>query len=104
LCFNQIAQAMGISVPDEPRPDDKITLTYEEFLDAIERMREVEFLIERDPADAWQDFVGWRLNYEAAAYAVAAAIEAVPALWSGPRRYKMAPIAPIRPGKGKPQK
>ena len=46
-------------------------------------MREVDFPIERDPAEAWPDFVGWRVNYEQAAYAVAAAVDAVPALWSG---------------------
>jgi hypothetical protein len=104
LCFRQIAQAMGISVPDEPGPDDRVSLTYEEFLDAIARMREVDFPIERDSdlPGAWEDFAGWRLNYEATAYAVAAAVDAVPALWSGPRRHKMAPIAPIRPPKGRP--
>jgi hypothetical protein len=38
-------------------------------------MREVSFPIERDPAEAWTDFVGWRINYEQAAYAVAAAAD-----------------------------
>jgi hypothetical protein len=42
----------------------------------------VDFPIERDPAEAWPDFVGWRVNYERAAYAVAAAVDSVPALWS----------------------
>ena len=50
-------------------------------------MREVDFPIERDPGEAWPDFVGWRVNYEQAAYALAYAIDAVPALWSGPRRH-----------------
>jgi hypothetical protein len=67
-------------------------------------MREVDFPIERDPAAAWADFVGWRLNYEQAAYAVAAAVDAVPALWSGPRRRRTPPIAPIRPPLGRPSK
>lgn len=104
LCFGQIAQAMGIKVPDEPGPLDQVSLTYDEFLDAVARMREVDFPIERerDLAQAWEDFIGWRVNYEAAAYAVAAAVDAVPALWSGPRRHKIAPIPPIRPGKGRP--
>ena len=31
-----------------------------------------------------------------------AAVYAVPALWSGPRRRKVSPIAPIRPGRGRP--
>jgi hypothetical protein len=104
LCLSQIAQAMGIDVPDEPGPDDQISLTYQEFLDAIARMREVDFPIERDPAQAWPEFVGWRVNYERAAYAIAAAIDAVPALWSGARRRRIAAIPPIRPGKGRPPK
>ena len=65
-------------------------------------MREVDFSVERDPADAWDDFVGWRLNYERVSYAVAAAGDAVPALWSGPRRRHTDPIPPIRPGRGRP--
>jgi hypothetical protein len=70
---------MGFDIPDEPGPDATTSLTYAEFLDAVARMREVGFPIERDPAEAWPDFVGWRVNYERAAYAVAAAVYAVPA-------------------------
>ncbi len=103
-CFNQIARAMGIDVPDEPEPGGGISVSYQEFLEAIGRMREVDFPIEREPADAWPDFVGWRVNYEQAAYAVAAAVDAVPALWSGPRRRRMPAIAPIRPARGRPPK
>jgi hypothetical protein len=102
-CFTQIAQAMGIQVPDEPDPRGTISLTYQEFLDAVARLRELDFPIERAPAVAWPDFVGWRLNYEQAAYAVAAAIDAVPALWSGPRRQHTPAIAPIRPPLGRPR-
>jgi hypothetical protein len=97
LCFNRIARAMGIQVPEQPDPEGRISLTYEEFLAAVTRMREVGFPIERDPAEAWPDFAGWRINYEQAAYAVAAAVDAVPALWSGPRRHRTQPIEPIRP-------
>ncbi len=104
LCFRQIARAMGIEVPNEPDPAGGISLGYQEFLDAVARMREVDFPIERDPADAWADFVGWRVNYEQAAYAVAAAADAVPALWSGPRRRRAPAIAPIRPPLGRPPK
>jgi hypothetical protein len=104
LCFNQIAQAMGIKVPGEPHPESGISLTYEEFLGAIDRMREVDFPIERDPAEAWTDFVGWRVNYEQAAYAVAADLHAVRALWSGERQPSTPPIPPIRPPLGRPPK
>src|SRR6516164_8249394 len=104
LCFRQIARAMGIDVPDEPDPNGQITLTYQEFLDAVERMRKVDFPIKREPDEAWPEFVGWRLYYEQAAYAVAFAVDAVPALWSGPRRRSDPPIPPFRPPLGRPPK
>ncbi|HEV2374015.1 MAG TPA: hypothetical protein VGS19_17900 [Streptosporangiaceae bacterium] len=102
ICLNRIAQAMGFDIPDDPGPNAQTTVTYDEFLEAVARMREVDFPIERDPEEAWPDFVGWRVNYERAAYAVAAAVSAVPALWSGPRRHPMSPIPPIRPQRGRP--
>jgi hypothetical protein len=103
-CFHRIATTMGFDIPDEPGPDAATTVTYAEFLAAVARMREVGFPIDREPAEAWPDFVGWRVNYEQAAYAVAAAVYAVPALWSGPRRHPVSPIPPIRPGRGHPPK
>lgn len=89
--------AMGIELPDEPDPGAGISLSYQEFLEAAARMREVKFPVEREAAQAWPDFVGWRANYEAAAYAVAAAVDAVPALWSGPRRHRTPPFPPSAP-------
>jgi hypothetical protein len=103
-CFNRVARTMGFDIPEEPLPEAGTSLTYDDFLAAVARMREVGFPIERDPAEAWPDFVGWRVNYERAAYAVAAAVYAVPALWSGPRRHPVSPIAPIRPDRGHPPK
>jgi hypothetical protein len=103
ICFQDIARAMGLKIPDEPDPQAGISITYDEFLEAIERMRFVDFTTERDPADAWPDFVGWRVNYEAAAFAIGYAIDAVPAKWSGPRRDKKHPaIPPVRPPFGRP--
>ena len=93
-CFGRIANAMGFDVPEEPDPDAGISVTYEQFLVAVARMREVDFPIERDPAQAWPEFVGWRVNYERAAFAVAAAVDAVPAMWSGPRRTAPSPSRP----------
>jgi hypothetical protein len=103
LCFKDVARAMGKNIPEEPDPDAGIAISYEEFLDAIARMRKVNFPIERDAADAWPDFVGWRVNYEAAAFAIARELDVVPALWSGPRRHANCPqIPPIRPPEGRP--
>jgi hypothetical protein len=102
VCFREVARGMGFKVPEEPDPGGRINLTYQDFLDAVERLREVDFPIERDPADAWPDFVGWRVTYEQAAYAVAADVDVVPALWSGPRRLGDPAIRPTRPPAGHP--
>jgi hypothetical protein len=102
VCFREVAGAMGFTVPEEPTPGGQITLSYQEFLEAVGRLREVDFPIERDPHAAWPDFVGWRVTYEQAAYAVAAEVDAVPALWSGPRRTGEPAIPPIRPTVGHP--
>src|ERR1700689_1201982 len=79
-----------------------ICFTYEEFVDAVARMEKVDFPIDRKPEEAWPDFVGWRVNYEQAAYAIAYALDVVPALWSGPRPHPRPQIAPIRPPEGRP--
>jgi hypothetical protein len=96
-CLTRVARALDCPVPDQPDKDAGISLGYEDFLDAVQRMREVGFEFELDPRDAWPHFVGWRVNYEQAAYAIAYAIDAPPALWSGPRRYKAQQIGPDRP-------
>ena len=102
-CFQDVATAMGFTIPADPDPDLGISLSYEDFLVAIARLEEVDFPIERKPEEAWPDFVGWRVNYEQAAYAIAYAVDAVPAQWSGPRRHKhWKAISPYRPPTGRP--
>jgi hypothetical protein len=102
LCFTRIAQALGVPVPDDAEPASGITLSFAEFADAIARLRRVGFPIERSPEQAWPDFVGWRVNYERAAYAIACAVSAPPALWSGPRRSGASTVPPLRPPDNEP--
>jgi hypothetical protein len=83
---------MGFPVDPDPDPDAGVSLSYQEFLDAVAWLRAAGFPVERDPAEAWPDFVGWRAHYEQAAYALAFAIDAVPVQWSGPRRHPYAAI------------
>ena len=96
-CFTRIAQALGVPVPEEADPRTGISLTYADFEEAVARLGTVAFPIEREPEQAWPDFVGWRVNYERAAYAIAWAVSAPPALWSGPRRSGASPVPPLRP-------
>lgn len=97
LAFRQLAAAIDHHVPDDPSPDDDIDLTPEEFVAAAERARFTGMVFEREPDRAWIHFKGWRVNYEAAAYALAARLDVVPALWSGPRVRPGPPLPPVRP-------
>jgi len=92
-----IAATFDLPVEDDPDPDAELQLSYAEYLDGIGRISSTSFRLERTPEQAWPDFRGWRVNYEAVAYALAARLDAVPAPWTGPRRTGDRPMAPIRP-------
>lgn len=95
-CLRTILHTLGEPTDDEPDPDGDVALTYEEFLAGLERMRESCFPMSRSTEQAWRDFCGWRVNYETVAYRLAWKLDAVPALWSGPRRHGDPPMPPVR--------
>ncbi len=97
LAFRQLAATVGIDVDEDPSPDDSIQLTEQEFVAAAERARATGMVFEREPEQAWPHFKGWRVNYEEAAYALAATLDVVPALWSGPRLRPGPPLPPVTP-------
>jgi hypothetical protein len=96
LALRDIAAIEAIPIRMDPSPDDDIQLTFAEFADAADRLVEGGLPTERSPEEAWADFKGWRINYEDAVYGLALHIDAVPALWSGPRRRADGPIPPDR--------
>jgi len=94
-CLRELAGAVGIAVDPDPRPDAAVALRFEEFTAGVERLAEVGFPMERSAEEAWADFCGWRVNYEAAALALAWRLDAVPAPWTGARRRRL-PEVPTR--------
>ena len=94
--LREIAPVWGFRPPADPRPDDPLALTYEEYLEGVERMREAGVALERSAEQAWPHFRGWRVNYEAAAYFLGELVTAVPGPWSGPRR-RVGRVEPHRP-------
>jgi hypothetical protein len=98
ITLRKLARGIGIQVPDDPHPDDPIALTRADFDAAVARMRAAGWVFEREPGDAWPHFHGWRVNYEAAAYALARFLDLPPAVWSGTRpRHRPPPQLPARP-------
>jgi hypothetical protein len=101
--LNRIAKTLGWEVDPDPSPEGPIELTYEEFAEAVEGLRDAGFSMERDAERAWPVFVGWRVNYERVAYRLADRVTAPPAPWSGPRRHlRSGPVAPHRPPQRSP--
>ncbi|MFL6163553.1 MAG: hypothetical protein ACJ74U_15175 [Jatrophihabitantaceae bacterium] len=95
--LRQIATTMRLPVNEDPDPDESLSVTYEEFAAATEMLRSLGYPIDVSTEEAWPNFRGWRVNYESVAYALAYAVDAPPALWSGTRRWPFEPTGPDRP-------
>jgi hypothetical protein len=96
--MRKLAKSNGLAVPNDPRPDDPLVLTLEEFGEAMDHMRRAGWEFEREANEAWPHFRGWRVNYETAAYALASFLDLPPAVWSGTRPgHRPPPQLPVRP-------
>lgn len=101
--MREIARTLGVRLNEDPHPDDPLLLTREEFDKAVLRLAEVGWTFERSPDEAWPHFRGWRVNYETAAYNIAAHLDLPPAVWSGPRaRLGAVEAVPQRPADREP--
>jgi hypothetical protein len=102
VCLRDLADVRGVAYDHDPSPDSPVRITYEEFLQGVGRMAEQGYPMERTPEEAWPDFRGWRVNYEALAHRLAYDIDAVPAAWSGPRRTAEPVLVPSTPVNRRP--
>jgi hypothetical protein len=82
LCLRHIADFFGLPVDHDPRPDDPISVTRQEFDGAFERLVAAGVPMKPDRDRAWRDFAGWRVNYDAALIGLARLTMAPPAAWS----------------------
>lgn len=88
----------ALDLPPAPDPSDAVSdLSDADVLGAFDHLVRAGMVLEQERAEALEDFRGWRVNYEVPAYGLAEHIDAVPALWSGPRRRRGGAIAPLRP-------
>lgn len=97
VTLRAIAASLELPFNPDPKPDDPVELTREDFDEGIAVLQRVGWNFERDVDSAWVHYRGWRVNYEQTAYGIAALIDAPPAPWSGPRRRAGRVIPPARP-------
>jgi hypothetical protein len=94
--LRRIATSLHWRFDSDPDPEMPIDLTYDEFANAVDLLVEKSFPIERDAAEAWPHFRGWRVNYEYLAYRMADRVVAPPGPWSGARKHLPNEVVPPR--------
>jgi hypothetical protein len=71
--------------PDPHFPDQPISISRQEFDEACDQMAAAGVPIKADREQAWQDFAGWRVNYDTVLLALAQLLMAPYAPWSSDR-------------------
>jgi hypothetical protein len=85
--LRRIAQTLHWDFEADPAPTGELQLTYDDFVYAVNLVKETGFPTERASDEAWRHFRGWRVNYESLAYRLADYVVAPRAPWSGERRH-----------------
>ena len=100
LALRRIAAFYDVPCDPDPAPDDPISVTHEEYDEVCARLAEAGVPLKEDREQAWRDFAGWRVNYDAALVGLAALTMAPPAPWSSDREtaFRRPPVL-RRPGR-----
>lgn len=99
IALRRIAASYQIHFDPDPRPDDPISITREEFDAAWDRLSSAGAPLRADKALAWASYRGWRVNYDAVLLGLATLTMAPLAPWSSDRAlrgYRL-PLNPRRP-------
>ena len=86
LSLRRIADVFDIDYDPDPKPDDRTSIGRTEFDAVCADLEKAGIPLKPDRDQAWRDFNGWRVNYDAALLGLAALVVASPqAHWSGDR-------------------
>ncbi len=86
LALRAIAKPYGFPIPDDPQfPDTPISITREEFDAAYDKLASAQLPLKPNRDECWQDFAGWRVNYDATLLDICDMVMAPEALWSSDR-------------------
>jgi hypothetical protein len=86
LTFRRIADYFDIPNPQDPHfPSTPICVERREFDEVINQLAAAGVPIKADREQAWQDFAGWRVNYDRSLILLCQLVMAPPASWSSDR-------------------
>jgi len=90
LSFRSIADYFEIPYPPDPHfPEAPISISRGEFDDVLAQLAESGLPLKADRDRAWQDFAGWRVNYDHTLLSMCRLVMAPPAFWSSDRLGEM---------------
>jgi hypothetical protein len=100
LALRDVCDFFSIPYDPDPRPDDPISVTREEFIAAYESLAAAGVPVRSDREQAWRDYRGWRVNYDVPVTSLASLTMASYAPWVSDRsvRVRQAPMLPKRRG------
>lgn len=85
LSMRRISRTFGIPFDPNPQPTDPISISRREFDLLCVELVAGGIPLKEDRDKAWQDFAGWRVNYDPVLVALAQLVVAPPARWSSDR-------------------
>jgi hypothetical protein len=85
ISLRRIADSFGIEYDPDPKPDDPISITRDEFDAALGRLADLGVALVGDRDAAWRDFAGWRVNYDTVLLDLAELTMAPYAPWTSDR-------------------
>ncbi len=89
ITLRRIADFFNIKYNPNPHfPVEQISVSREEFEAALDQMQAAGVPIKPDRDQAWQDFGGWRINYDTVLLALASLTMAPTSPWTGSRPLK----------------
>jgi hypothetical protein len=90
-----IADFFSIRYDPDPAQTDATSIAREEFDDACRQLTAADVPLKADLDQAWIDFNGWRVNYDAVLVGLAGLTMAPYAMWSSDRSLRRVPLPPI---------
>ena len=85
ISLGRLASYFSLPLPDNPTIADPISVTRREFDLMIFELRAAGLPIRNNLDDAWTDFLGWRVNYDAALVGLTKLVIAPDGRWSSDR-------------------
>ncbi len=85
LALRGVARFFGIPFDPHPSPDDPISIDRSEFDEVAAELEAGGVPLKHDRDQAWRDFAGWRVNYDAVLLAIAGFLVAPYGKWSSDR-------------------